>query len=367
MPESNEPSALKEIFNEARYRGFADGLASVHPSFDRKRFLNLTLTGLSERSLLQRLRRTSEAIRETLPTDYLTTLALLRKFAPKINHSFSSLVLPDFVGLYGRDHLEPSLDALRFFTSFGSAEFAIREFLRAHFDVTLAAMLIWADDSNEHVRRLASEGSRPRLPWSFRLDPVIKNPELTVPILRKLLHDPSLYVRKSVANHLNDISKDHPEWLIAWFRNQTLNTPESRWTMRHALRTLIKKGHPGALELIGATGKASVKVIAFDVQPKRVRLGEAVNFALRFKSTAKSTQRLVVDLGIHFVKNSGGSSRKVFKWKEISLVKNESVEFTKKQRIQDFTTRKHYPGAHKVEVLINGRALATTEFVLKKP
>lgn len=366
MSDSDASSpALKEIFNEARYRSLAKELRAIYPAFDAKRFLALTLTDLDTRSLLQRMRRTTEALRETLPPRFPDALKILRQLAPRIQHSFTSIVPPDFVALYGQDHYELSLDALKFFTPFGSAEFAIRTFLKSDLKRTLAVMETWATDKNEHVRRLASEGSRPRLPWSFRLDAIVQNPDLTAPILSRLINDPSLYVRKSVANHLNDISKDHPDWLIAWLRAQDLSQPHARWIAKRALRTLVKRGHPEALALIGATGNAEIKVNHFTVAPRRVQLGEPVTFSFEFTAAGKANQHLVIDYAVHYVKSSGGSSAKVFKWRALDLSPGQTVTLGKTQRIQDFTTRKHFPGDHRVEVMANGRVVAESSFALK--
>ncbi len=366
LPERSAPPALKEIFNEARYRSLAKQLREIYPAFDGKQFLSLVLTELASRSLLQRVRRTTEALRETLPRAYPAALKVLRKLAPRIRHNFAAIVPPDFVALYGRDHYELSLEALRDFTPFGSAEFAIREFLKLDLNRTLAVMTTWAEDPDEHVRRLASEGSRPRLPWSFRLDAIVRNPELTAPILAKLIDDPSLYVRKSVANHLNDISKDHPAWLISWLRSRDLTRPHAKWIAKRAVRTLVKRGHPEALALIGATGQAEIEVRGFEVSPSSLRLGQRINFTLEFTATGTRAQHVVIDYAVHYVKSSGGTAAKVFKWKTLDLEPGQRLALTRSQRIQDFTTRRHFAGIHRVEVLANGRAVAESSFELKR-
>lgn len=363
MPDS--APALKEMFNAARYRAMARDLRAVYPRFDEKAFLEIVLHGIEERSLLQRLRRTSEALRETLPQDYPKAVVVLRKLAPRLDHAFTAIVLCDFVGLYGKEHYELSLDALKFFTRFGSGEFAIREFLKADLPRTLGVMRTWADDPNEHVRRLASEGSRPRLPWSFRLEAIVRDPDLTAPILAKLIDDPSLYVRKSIANHLNDISKDHPDWLLGWLRTRDLTRPHARWIANRAVRTLVKRGHPEALALIGATGEAELKVAAFTVKPKHVKLGQPVELAFKATSAATAKQHVVIDYAVHYVKSTGRASAKVFKWKSVDLEAGEAVSLVRMHRIQDFTTRKHYPGRHTVDLIANGAAIAQSTFELR--
>jgi 3-methyladenine DNA glycosylase AlkC len=355
---------LKDLFDETSYRRIAVDLAELDPGFDSARFLAHTLDGLTERSLLQRLRRTSEAIRATLPQPFPIALARLRKLAPRLQRGLVSLVLPDFVGLYGLDHFELSMEALRFFTPFGSSEFAIREFLRRDLHRTLAVMEAWSRDPDEHVRRLASEGCRPRLPWSLKLDELIGDPSPTLPILQNLRADPSLYVRKSVANHLNDITKDHPDWVLERIGDWDVRDERTAWIAKRALRTLIKRGDRRALGVIGAGNRAEVAVEEFTVNPRRVSLGDGIALLVRLRSTAKHPQKLVIDYAIHYAKQSGASSEKVFKWKETTLASDASVDLTKRQRLQDFTTRKHHPGRHRVELMVNGARLAEAAFVL---
>jgi 3-methyladenine DNA glycosylase AlkC len=355
---------LKNWFDETRYRRIASDLADLHTGFDRKRFLDHTLDGLAERTLIQRLRRTSQAMRATLPQEFPKALTILRKLAPRFQHGFVSLVLPDYVGLYGHDDFDRSMEALKFFTPFGSSEFAIREFLRRDLGRTLAVMETWSRDSDEHVRRLASEGCRPRLPWSFRLPELIADPSPARPILHNLRADPSLYVRKSVANHLNDITKDHPQWVLDRIAEWGLTDSHTAWIARRALRTLIKQGDRKALAVIGAGDKAEVAVESFSVSPARLKLGGNLGIHLRLKSAARRSQKLVIDYAIHYVKQSGDTSGKVFKWKEIELEPGEVLEVSKSQRIQDFTTRKHHAGRHRVEVMVNGEVFADAAFQL---
>jgi 3-methyladenine DNA glycosylase AlkC len=187
--------ALKEIFNRERLRHIARETEAAWPQFDGKRFVKLATTGLDELGIMQRMRQTAVSLHEALPDDFPSALAILRELAPRIGHGFASITLPEFVALYGQKHFKQSLDALKFFTRFGSSEFAVRHFLVADFERTIAVMRRWADDDNEHVRRLASEGSRPRLPWSFQLKNLIADPSPTAPILDTLKADPSLASR----------------------------------------------------------------------------------------------------------------------------------------------------------------------------
>ena len=357
-----ERTALKDIFDEKRFILIARDVAAVWRPFDVERFLAVGLNGHSQLSLLQRLRRVSIALRETLPPDYPEALDILFKLGSRTDKGFVSLFLPDFVGQYGQEHFELSMRALKAFTKLGSSEFAVREFLRADLTRTLRVMMDWSLDDDEHVRRLASEGSRPRLPWSFKLQSVIDHPNLTLPLLANLAQDSSLYVRKSVANHFNDVSKDHPEWLLDALEKWPRDHPHPIWIAKRALRTLVKAGHPRALSQVGASDEVSVAMQKFDVSPISLSLGDRVTLSVELLSQSDVSQQLVVDYRVHYVKKSGGTSPKVFKMKELTLAPREQVGFKRLQIIKDFSTRTHYCGHHLIELIVNGRCLGQSSF-----
>jgi 3-methyladenine DNA glycosylase AlkC len=357
--------ALKHMFDAARYRRIADDLAAVAPRFDRARFLAVTLDGLDERALMDRLRQTTLACAAALPGTYAEKLTVLRALAPRLGHNFVGIFLSDFVATHGLADFDLSLEALKFFTRFGSAEFAIRAFLERDLDRTLAVMTTWAADPDEHVRRLASEGSRPRLPWGRRLPALVRDPSPTFPILTRLAADPSLYVRKSVANHLNDISKDHPERMLALVESWDRDHAPTAWIARHAARTLIKNGHPRALRLVGVIGAARVKIAAFFVAPATLRLGETLTLTACVTSTAKQSQRLVIDYVVRYAKAGGRASAKVFKWTEAEVAPGATLTLTKRQTIRDFSTRRHHAGRHPVDLQVNGRIVASSDFTLR--
>ncbi|MCD9568824.1 MULTISPECIES: DNA alkylation repair protein [Pseudomonas] len=359
--------ALKEIFNQQRLMHIADAMHAVHPAFDRQGFLQRAGHGLAELSLMQRLARVSESLHQVLSLDYPSSLELLQALAPRLNSRFVCIFLPHYVASYGLHDFELSMAALKYFTGFGSSEFAVRHFLRQDCQRTLAVMHEWATDSDEHVRRLASEGSRPRLPWSFRLEQLQADPQLAAPILERLRNDPSLYVRKSVANHLNDITKEHPQWVLERLEGWPLEQPHSAWIARHALRSLIKQGDRRALALIGAGARAEVQVCRFQVAPGQLHLGDSLNLSLTLVSTCSHEQRLVVDYAIDYVKASGATASKVFKLKTFTLQGLAQVELGRSQQIRELTTRRHYPGRHGVRLLVNGEALATGHFDLLVP
>ena len=369
MPSPSIP--LKDtLLNAGRFRHVARELLRIEKQFDAKRFLDLCLRDLDSLSLMQRLRRMTGALHATLPharSDYRKTLATLRALATPLGRGFVSLALPGYAGLHGTApaNFDVSMDALKFFTPFCSSEFAVREFIRRDQPRALAIMETWSRDADEHVRRLSSEGCRPRLPWSFHLDALIANPEPVAPILENLKADPSLYVRKSVANHLNDITKDHPEWVLGRLATWLPGDERTAWIARRVLRTLIKKGDRRALAVIGAGEKASVRIDEFRIAPRALALGRRLAFFVTLTSTAPKPQRLVVDYAVHYVKGAGPAMRKVFKLRTLDLAPGETATFTRSQIIKDFSTRKHYPGRHEIEILVNGDCLARGDFMLR--
>ena len=364
MPDPAQSPALKEIFDLDRFRHIAVEMAAISPAFDERRFLAVATRDLDALGIMQRLRQGAVALLDALPLPYEEAIAALYALAPRIQHGFASIVLPEYVALYGEGHFGLSMEALKFFTRFGSSEFAVRHFLKRDLDQTLTVMRDWADDQNEHVRRLASEGSRPRLPWSFQLKPLMADPSLAFPILERLKADPSLYVRKSVANQLNDIGKDHPDLLIEIVSGWNREDKHTAWIVKHALRTLIKNGDARALALVGTTGKAQVRVEGFSVIPQRVRLGSHVTISAELVSTADEEQHLVADYAVHYVKKNGGPSPKVFKLKKFDLPAGGRQALSIRRAIRDFTTRKHNAGHHRVELVVNGEVLAQGGFDL---
>lgn len=354
--------ALKEIFNAERLQHIADEMSAVYPAFKAQAFLEHASRGLAELSVMQRMARVAESLHAVLPLDYEDSLDVLRELAPRLNSGFVSICLPHYVASYGAGAFDTSMEALKYFTTFGSSEFAIRYFLRADLERSLERMHDWTRDENHHVRRLASEGSRPRLPWSFRLEAVQADPQLAAGILDRLKADESLYVRKSVANHLNDVTKVHPQWVLDVIEGWPLDNRHTAWIAKHALRSLIKQGDSRALTVIGAGAKAEVELLDVKVEPAVVRLGEAITLSFTVKSTVAHEQRLVIDYAIDYVKANGGGSKKVFKLKTVELPGFGVEPVRRRQVIKDFTTRKHFAGRHGVRVMVNGEVLGSAAF-----
>lgn len=254
--------------------------------------------------------------------------------------------------------------ALQAMTQRLTAEFAIRPFFIHSPAVTWATVGAWLDHPSAHVRRLVSEGSRPRLPWGLRLQALVADPSPTLPWLQALQDDRSAYVRRSVANHLNDIAKDHPALVAGWLATHLPGAPAQRTALlRHASRGLVKAGDAAVLAAWGL-GAAFRGRVALAVSPATVVLGDTLTITLDLQSTARTPQRLAIDYAVHHVKAGGHTTPKVFKGWVVDLAPGEARQFVKRHSLKPVTTRRYHPGAHAVDLRINGQVLAESGFDL---
>ncbi len=313
---------------------------------------------------MERVRHIADALHAALPADYPAALDILHAIAPHLTHGFQAVAVTEYVARFGLDDFDRSMDALADLTRFGTAEFAIRPFLAQDAERALVRMAEWTGSDDEHVRRLASEGSRPRLPWAARVPALKADPTRAAPILEALKADASLYVRKSVANHLNDIAKDRPDWLLGRLGAWRQDDPRTVWIVRHALRTLIKQGDPRALALIGVGHGAAITVRGLVVDPPTVRLGERIAITAALSSDSLESQPLVVDYRVHYARAAGKTAAKVFKWKTFDLAPGDAVTLRISQTIRDFSTRRHHPGRHDIELIVNGQTMGKSGFEL---
>jgi 3-methyladenine DNA glycosylase AlkC len=353
---------LKEMFGPAYYKTLAHAFKTSYKSFAADKFLNAVLGPIESMALNERMHHTTSVLHQYLPPDYKKNIALMKEVIPQLKPGYTNLVFPDYVRVFGTSDFSTSLDALKYFTRFGSSEFAIRTFLKLDLEKTLPVVYSWSEDDNFHVRRLASEGSRPRLPWSFKLDAIIQKPALTTPILENLKTDNELYVRKSVANHLNDFSKDSPEHLLALIKAWDKTNPHTAWIIKRGCRSLLKQGDKKSMAVFNLTRDVKIAVKKFRINKPLIRLNEELVFQFDLVSEKTTSQRLMIDYRIHYYKKSGVQLPKVFKLKEIDLKAGEKLSIIKKQRFQDFTTRKHYSGTHVLEILINGKVVQGKRF-----
>ena len=365
---------FKNGINPAALERIASALTTAWPAFPRARFLRAAREGLDTLELKQRVHHVIEALRATLPADFREQAAILGRVRDHWDagnsadplRGFAAWPVIDLVAVTGIDHPDLALDTLRRLTPMFSAEFAIRPFLAADWARCAKHLLRWTEDEDKHVRRLASEGSRPRLPWGMRLAHLVRDPRPTLPLLERLRDDPEDYVRRSVANHLNDIGKDHPELVVEICGRWARKAPPGRaWIIRHATRSLVKAGHTGAMALHGAEAGAKVRVERFASAEKSITVGGRQTLSFALASDSSKPQRLILDFAVHYRKADGSARPKVFKWAVVELAPGERIERNKTLSFKMITTRRFYPGMHRVELLVNGRAVAETDFRLR--
>jgi 3-methyladenine DNA glycosylase AlkC len=346
-------------------------IKEVESAFNAEAFLVDALNGYQALELTPRARLIADALGRHLPQDYERAIEILiASLGPKLQVAeltgmdvFVYLPHVFYVAKFGVDHFEASMRAQYELTQRFTAEYSIRVFLERYPQETLARLRQWARDSNVHVRRLVSEGTRPRLPWAPRLRAFQEDPWPVLELLELLKDDSELLVRRSVANNLNDIGKDNPAALFEtcrrWMRDAT---PERSWLVRHALRSAVKRGEPEALQILGFVPATGVRVRDIHIAPAVAPIGDSITFTAEVANEDARTKQLLVELRIHFVKANGRPSPKVFAFKELELQPRESARITKTISLAQHTTRTHYPGQHRVEVLLNGRASGAAQF-----
>lgn len=367
---------LKAFFSAALVRDIGASLARAHPAFPLEPFVRDAARGLESLELLGRARLIAAALGKHLPQAYAEAIpVILASLGPA--HATDELegvgmtpffYMPHliFVAERGLDDFERSMLAQRELTRRFTAEFSIRAFIDRYPDRTLAVLAEWASDPDPHVRRLVSEGTRPRLPWASRVPFLDEHPERSLELLERLKDDPTTLVRRSVANHLNDIGKARPELLVATCRRWLDGgSPERRALVEHALRSAVKRGVPGALELLGHGAAPEIAVEGVVFEPACVAIGGKVRVTFTLKSRAKKAQALLVDLAVHFVKARGQASAKVFKMSRVTLPAGGRVELSKVISLAVHTTRTPYPGDHAVDVVVNGERFPAGSFVVE--
>ncbi len=314
-----------------------------------------------KRELKQRSRHIAACFNQLIPGTYPDQIEVLRKIA-KGYSGFTAILFSDFVEVYGREHWDLSIKAMEEFTQICTAEFAVRPYFMMDFERMVQQHQRWSTHKNEHVRRLASEGIRPRLPWGMGVPRLKKEPEVIFPILDNLIHDPSEYVRRSVANNLNDISKDHPEKVLEYVSHLDLHTPNTQKLVKHALRGLLKKGNKTALQLFGFHDQLEVKCLSLTISQKKLSIGDILLWSSELD--VKGEGKLRLEYHVYYQKASGKQVHKVFQLSEQQIKTDTQIRLNRKHAFRDLTTRKHYPGVHILELVANGQVLKGIEFEL---
>lgn len=357
---------LKDLFfTDTFIVDLGKAIKGVYPDFDQDEFCRLIYAGdWEDKELKQRMHHTTHCLAATLPKDYPQSLKLLTEVAPNFE-GFNVMIFPDYVENYGMDDWELSLPALAFFTTLCSSEFAIRPFLAKDPVRAMNYMYKWAEDEDFHLRRLASEGCRPRLPWAMSLPEFKKDPTPILQIMETLKDDPVNYVRMSVANNLNDISKDHPDVVLDICERWYGENANRNWVVKRACRTLLKAGNTRALLLFGFGDPEQIDVSDLAFDPQTLAIGDDLRFSFEVKLSDKEVRRIRLEYRVDYVKANNKRSPKIFQIKEVDY-KAGSYSITKKHSFKNLSTRKHYPGQHQFTIIINGVEKATGMVELNK-
>jgi 3-methyladenine DNA glycosylase AlkC len=368
-----QPFLLRDVFNPVAIEQLADTVARAWPAFDRAGFVVTINSQLADLSFGGRNALIRDTLRAYLPPAFPEAIQiLLDALGPEIPHCeltgfdrFTVMSQNDFVAAYGLEHLDLSLRALYELTKRFTAEGAIRAFLQRYPEQTLTRLAEWASDPNCHVRRLVSEGTRPRLPLAPRLRAFVKDPRPVLALLELLKADPVLMVRRSVANNLNDIAKNHPDLVVETLaRWKDAGDPGTQWIIGHATRTLLKQGHPGALALLGYGAETYISAASLQLNQTSVRMGEDLVFTVEIQSTADAPQHLMIDYVVHHQKANGKLAPKIFKLANKRLGSRQTLHLSKRHPFRPLSTRIYYPGRHALELQINGQRWGWQEFEL---
>ena len=360
------PEKLKDMFfTDESVNTFADIIKKHYPKFDKKKFLSLVFDAeFKSRELKEKMWHSTRCLQKILPNDYKEAVDILIKIAPEVK-GFEAMTLPDFVEQFGQDNWEVSLRALFHFTKYSSSEFAIRPFLIKDPDRVMTELLKLTESEHENVRRFASEGCRPRLPWAMALPKFKKDPNLILPILEKLKDDDSEFVRRSVANNLNDISKDNPQIALEVCEKWYGKSERTNWIVKHACRSMLKSGNKRAMVLFGYLDPSQIKVENLVLDKNMIKIGDNLNYSFQLKVSGNKPSKVRVEYAMDFMKATGKISRKVFMITENTL-KSGSHSFKKKHPFIDMSTRKHHEGEHRITIIVNGEEKAKQSFEVKK-
>lgn len=363
---------VKDVYSVEFYRQFLDVAVKVIPAINKEEFLRKIFDGEFEnKEWKERMKHSTAVLHSYMPEKFSKAAKLLENLTVKLKkekwegYSIAFMFLPDYIETRGQEDLESSVKALEVVTQFISCEFAVRPFLVRYPKPMLKQMLLWSKHESHHVRRLASEGSRPRLPWAMAIPALKKDPSPILPILENLKKDPSEWVRRSVANNLNDIAKDHPDTVLHIARKWSGTSRETDAIIKHGSRTLLKAGHAEMLKHYGLDSR-NIAVRNFRILTPEVGIGDNLEFSVVVENKATRNQTVRLEYAIYYNKANGQLSKKVFKISERVYAPGEKVNVLKKQSFRPITTKKFYPGKHKLSVIVNGEEKAIKTFELKR-
>lgn len=362
---------VKNLYNLKFFEGFSQTMLYVVPDFEPAIFIaDIFDEHWDKKEFKQRTRHLAAVLAKHLPQDFKLSSQLIIKIIEQLKEvaiakeCLEYIFLPDFIEVYGQDDYAISIKALEAITQFISCEFAVRPFILKYPDEMMAQMLVWSQHSQPRVRRLASEGCRPRLPWAAALVEFKKNPAPIIPILENLKNDAAEDVRRSVANNLNDISKDNPQTVRDLVKKWQHQTKETDWILKHACRSLLKAGDKQTLVLFNLGSIANIKIKDFKLHMQEVRISESLEFSFKLENSSTSPKELRLEYGIFYQKSRGKLARKVFKISQKYYPANAQVTITRKQPFRLMTTRVLYCGEHQISLIVNGVELDKLVFKL---
>ena len=353
---------LKNLYSKQLITNLGNEILKRCDTFDQKTFnQNIFDEDWENKELKQRMRHIAECLHQHLPANYKKAINILKPVSIQFS-GFEHMFFQDFVECYGLDDYETSISALEHFTKYASSEFAVRAFILQDEKRMMKQMYRWAKSDNHHVRRLATEGCRPRLPGAISLPAFKINPQPVLEVIKTLMLDESEYVRRSVANNLNDISKDHPDIVLDWSEQWLGKSKDTDRLIKHACRTLLKQGNKNILILFGFARPEHIKVSHFKTQ-NRINSGNKLPFSFLLTTQKKQLGKCRIEFAIDFVKANGSLSRKVFKISEGNYAEKEK-QVTKYFSFKKISTRKYYAGKHQLTIIVNGVEQETKTFDL---
>ncbi len=363
---------LKYMYNDRFFKQLTRHCADIIPGFNAAQFnANFSTPEWDGLELKQRVRHVANAMAAQLTGKYKQDIKVVTQLIRHIQKelgdisTFQHIFLADYIEQYGIDYPVESMKAMEYATILSSCEFAIRPFIVKYPEQVMTQMLEWTKHKHASIRRLASEGCRPRLPWGMALVAFKKDPSTILPILEALKADPSEYVRKSVANNLNDIAKDNPDVVKDIIRRWQGSSKETDWILKHGSRTMLKKADEHTLSLFGVSAVKTVQVKDLTVKNPSISIGSELNFSFMLTHKESKPTLLRVEYTIYYMKASRTPTRKIFKVTENTFEPNRSYPIARKQSFKDMTTRKHYPGLHQIAIVVNGVEYEKIDFAVK--
>jgi len=361
---------LKFIYDKTFYNNFLSKLKEVVPTLNIEEFYSKIFNSeWKNRELKNRMKHTSFVLNKYLDRNFEKASNQILQLIKIINledYKYGSLAfmfLPDYIETYGIKYFDVSMATFEKLTEFTSCEFAVRPFIIQNQKKSFKILLQWSKNKNHHVRRLSSECCRPKLPWAVALKSLQKDPSPILPILENLKNDKEDYVYRSVANNLNDISKNHPKLVLKIANTWNGKSKNTDWVVKHGLRTLLKKGNQDAMKIFGYGDENNYTISCFNIVHSNIKIGESLEFSFVLNNSTKAKNRL--EYAIYFLRKNGKYSKKVFKISEKEYLANTISKIEKRHSFRIISSRKYYAGMHELSVIINGVERTKCKFYLE--